>query len=605
VQSLAGLENIRPQLVPESLATYLADAALLDLICRQAPRVVCFTVYTWNIDRSLFFARQLKKSCGTQVIFGGPEITPDNPRLESCPADWLVHGPGEEAIRALLGSDGSFFSPWVSGSGAESFTSAPSVYLEVDLEPRIENIVLMETQRGCPYRCRYCYYGKSLDKVIFKDIGLVTGAVSWALDHRIKEFYLLDPSLDVRPDLRRLLTEIARLNKNGDLELISEIRADAVDQETARLMAEAGFRWVEIGLQSTNPRALKAMGRKTDLKKFLSGIENLRKAGIATGVDLILGLPEDDPEGFLESVDFVAANGLADDVQVFPLSVLPGTDFRKNSRQLGLVYEPDPPYTVSRTGGFSGQDLLTALDRAESRLDVAFYPLPELDLSWRDRPLDDPAMARDRQIVLAGRSYICKLALARHDSPAALQDASRRLTHPYQVLVPAGFDHGHLLKALAVLTAANPFTPLEIVFFEPVRLPPADDLLEACRLFRPHFLDNDLRFLYDEPGNRAVLFTLVTGARQHVFYGPMRRQVFWWKKTGLPEAGDFKNLEHLDGILIDNRIDGDTAAGWQDGWAARAADLVEISFADHGLQRRWIELTSGEDYWLDLFAGPG
>ncbi len=604
VQALAGIDSLRPELVPESLSTYLADAALLDLICRQRPQVICFTVYTWNIDRSLFFARQLKNSYRPQVIFGGPEITPDNPRLKASPADWMVHGPGEEAIRSLLSGEGSFSPAWVKGSGENNFNRTPCAYLEIELEPWIEDIVLVETQRGCPYRCRYCYYGKSFDKVIFKDIDLVGAAVSWALEHKVKELYLLDPSLDVRPDLKTLLTEIARLNKNGDLKLISEIRADAVDRETARLMAAAGFHWVEIGLQTTNPRALKAMGRKTDLNKFLSGIDNLRKYGIATGIDLIVGLPEDDLNGFQHSVEFVAAHGLADDIQVFPLSVLPGTAFRKNSRQLGLVYDPDPPYIIRQTPGFSGDDLLVALDQAESRLEVAFYPLPDLDLSWRSQPLNDPAMAPDREISLAGHNYIYKLSLTRHAIGAGLRAAARRLTHPYQVLVAAGVDDRQLGQALKVLTGANPFTPLEIVFFEPDRLPPVNDLLKACRLFRPHFLDNDLRYLYDAPGNRAVLFSLVTTGRQHVFNGPMQRQIYWWKKAALPEAGDFKSLEHLDGILIDNHLDGETIANWQDKWAGRAADLPEISFAGHNFQRRWLELTAGDDYWLELLKGP-
>ena len=603
LQALSGLENIRPILVPESMATYLADAALVDLICRQRPEVVCFTVYTWNVDRSIFFAAQLKQRYGPQIIFGGPEITPDNPRLKACPADVLVYGAGEEVIRELLVSGRSFSTPWINGSGSKSFANTPSVYLEIELEPWIENIVLVETQRGCPYRCRYCYYGKSHQTVVFKQIGLVTQAVAWALEHKVKELYLLDPSLDVRPDLKQLLTAIARLNKNGELQLISEIRADAVSAETARLMSEAGFHWVETGLQSTNPRALEAMGRKTDLKKFLAGIESLKKYGITPGVDLILGLPGDDPEGFRQSVEFVAANDLAEDVQVFPLSVLPGTVFRRQSERLGLIYDPNPPYSIQQTPDFSEDDLLLALDQAESRLDVAFYPLPELDLSWYDRPLSDPSQARDRVIILGGHRYISKLALARHTSLAELEAAAGRLTHPYQLLVPAGFDYQHLKQALAVLTEHNPFTPFEIVFFEPERLPPANSLLEASRLFRPHFLDNDLRFLYDKPGNRAMLFSLVTTCREHVFYGPMQRQIFWWRKENLPADKDFKDLEHLDGILIDNHPARDAARAWQDRWAPCASDLTQISFADFSLQLRWLELTSADDYWLGIFEG--
>lgn len=53
-----------------------------------------------------------------------------------------------------------------------------------------------------------------------------------------------------------------------------------------------------------------------------------------------------------------------DDVQVFPLSVLPGTDFRLNSNKLGLRFEEAPPYTLIENPTFSAEDLLLAFDHA-------------------------------------------------------------------------------------------------------------------------------------------------------------------------------------------------------------------------------------------------
>jgi len=47
---------------------------------------------------------------------------------------------------------------------------------------------------------------------------------------------------------------MARMNAGGRTRMFSEIRAEAVDDELADLLAAAGFTWFEIGLQSTNPR---------------------------------------------------------------------------------------------------------------------------------------------------------------------------------------------------------------------------------------------------------------------------------------------------------------------------------------------------------------
>ena len=91
-------------------------------------------------------------------------------------------------------------------------------------------------------------------------------------DHEVRELYLLDPSLNVRPGLKNLL----------------------------------------------------------------------EKRGIVPAIDLIVGLPGDDLQGFSRSAGFVVENELQDDVQVFPLSVLPGTDFRLRSNELGLRFEKSP-----------------------------------------------------------------------------------------------------------------------------------------------------------------------------------------------------------------------------------------------------------------------
>ena len=88
----------------------------------------------------------------------------------------------------------------------------------------------------------------------------------------------------------------------------------------------------------------------------------------------------------MRSVDFVADHGLQDDVQIFPLAVLPGTDFRKRSRELGLRFDPHPPYTVIENRGFSHEDFLRAYDYAETRLDLVFFLLPVgFFLGWGGR----------------------------------------------------------------------------------------------------------------------------------------------------------------------------------------------------------------------------
>jgi len=590
-QAAKGLADI--DLAPESVVSYLGDAALIDHIVDRRPAAVGFTVFNWNVHRCLYFAAQLKHAYGPLIFFGGPEVTADNDLVKRPVVDVCIYGEGEAAFCQLVQGH-----PCGSGTGppaGDLFTARPSPYLHGWLEPQIENIVLLETQRGCPHRCGYCYYNKSRKGLAVADRALVREAVRWAWDQGVKEIYLLDPCLNTRPDLNDLLADIAAINHDRRLSLISEIRAESIGADLADRFAAAGFTWFEIGLQTTTAAALRLMRRPTDLKAFLNGTALLRQRGIATGIDLIVGLPGDTLTGFDRTLDFVAGNRLGDDVQVFPLSILPGTDFRRKRAALGLIHEPAPPYHILSTPAFSQEEILLAVDHAETRFDVALYVMPDLDLAYKKPAGSDP----DHWVRRGKGVYLARLVMDRPRPASQIQALARRLTQPYQVMVWPGA--GDIQKIIGTVTQANPFTPLEIVFFNPPSLPDTAGLLAAAHLHRPHYLDGAQRLLYPQPGNRAILFTVVSECAMLRVAGPMQRQVLWWRRNGLPTARDLDRTDAIDGILIDTGHDQGKLAHWQDRHAARAGDLVAIGFADPLLQQRWLQLTMNDEYDFTAF----
>ncbi|MFZ1987247.1 MAG: radical SAM protein, partial [Desulfatitalea sp.] len=476
-------------------------------------------------------------------------------------------------------------------------------YLSAPLIPQIENTMLLETMRGCPYVCAYCFYSKSRRRPEFKADHWVLDGVEWALARNVKEVYFLDPSLNSRPGLKPLLKQIALLNKEHRLSLISEIRADAVDDELADLLATAGFTWFEIGLQSTNPKALAQMRRFADLDRFLKGVQALKQRQITTAVDLIVGLPGDDWHGFQETIQFVVDHGLHDDIQVFPLSVLPGTEFRRCARSLGLVYEKDPPYTVIKTPTFSQTNILRSFDHAESRLDVSLYPMPDLDLAWRTGNETDIATAADMPVAVDNHRLFSKVCLRQGRTPVDLAATARRVTQPYQLLIPpATTDLEYVARALSIFTESNPHTPLEMVFFDPVQMPDVRRLLQAARIARPPYLDGDLRLLFAEAGNRTVLFTVASSKITAKFSGPMQRHVQWWQRPDLPTVVMLRGIEAqgFDGLLIDAPTSPDRLRQWQDEMAPLADDLVLISFARPALYKRWLQKTAPDDYCFQI-----
>lgn len=106
-------------------------------------------------------------------------------------------------------------------------------------------------------------------------------------------------------------------------------RADAIEKDTATYLAELSERTVltvELGLQSSNDDTARRINRGHTFEQFLEGYHRIRDAGgkIRIGIHVILGLPEEDDEMMLKTVQDVAALR-PDEVKVHLLHVIDGT----------------------------------------------------------------------------------------------------------------------------------------------------------------------------------------------------------------------------------------------------------------------------------------
>jgi len=591
-QAASLMPEINIELLPESKSSYLGDSALIDLINRKKPDLVGFTVFAWNVERSLYFAERIKALFDPIIVFGGPEITQDNLLVKSPYVDHFIYGEGESRFISLIRS---LINDKTSPCCSKNFTNSASPYLRNLLEPDIENLMLLESQRGCPYKCAFCYYNKSRTSLVFKDIDQVLEGIRWAIDNNIEELYMLDPSLNVRPDLKKLLSAIGEINNNGQLSINSEIRAEWIDSELSDLFAVAGFTWFEIGLQSTNKKALQIMNRPTDLSRFLNGVNLLKERGIQPRIDLISGLPGDDLQGFSGSLGFVAENDLYDDIQVFPLSILPGTNFRLHSKDLKIKYEVNPPYTVIETDTFSKEDMLLSFDYAESLFNVNLFPFPHLDISWKK----DGKPLNKHKISIGDEKYINRIIINSILTDSEINLLADNLSLPYQIFVKSNVtDHTYICNILNILTIKNPFSPFELIFIQPDKTPDYELLLSFCKLKRPHFLDIDMRYLFPHEGNRAVLFTIISETNHYYFTGEMKRQVYLWKSKGMPTLNNFEDLSDFDGILIDNNMPAEMVNKWQNQYCVKANEIIPVSFAELAHQQRWLRLTSEDEFYF-------
>jgi radical SAM superfamily enzyme YgiQ (UPF0313 family) len=429
---------------PASDANTLGDRALVEALVARAPWLVGFTCYVWNIERTLWIAHELKRCLpGVRIVLGGPEITADNAWVLQTPDyDFAVIGEGEQTFaNLLLGLLDDDTPPaalpglYVPAPGPQRYDPAVvpafrtplpdlnalgSPYLAGILDAADEQMLLLETTRGCVFKCKFCYYPKSYDRQYYLSYDAVLAGLRHAAERGAREVFLLDPTLNQRKDFAEFLRVLARGNPGRHFTYFGELRGEGVTAETARLLREANFTEVEVGLQSIDATAQTLMDRKNNLRAFERGVRAMLAEGMRVKVDLIVGLPGDTVASVRQGLHYLHDNGLYSDVQVFNLSILPGTAFRQEAAALGLKHQPRPAYYLLQTPTLRREDLFGLLQEAQELFGVDFdaAPSPVLDFGgptrservWRldldriDRAPPPPAAQRAQAFTLWARS---------------------------------------------------------------------------------------------------------------------------------------------------------------------------------------------------------
>jgi radical SAM superfamily enzyme YgiQ (UPF0313 family) len=524
-------DSYRIEVFPARQANRHGDRALVAAILSHDPWLVGFTCYLWNIERTVWIARELKRRRpGIRIVLGGPEVTADNAWvLETPDYDFAVIGEGEQTFAQLLlalrGDDipsavipglyvpsarpGHRYNP----SRLPAFRTPladlkdlGSPYLAGILDAGEENMLLLETSRGCRFKCKFCYYWKSYDDTYYLAEQTIRANLRHAADRGVEEVFLLDPTLNQRKDFAGLLRLLAECNPGHRFTYFGELRGEGITEETAHLLRAANFREVEVGLQSIDPDAMTLMDRRNNLRAFERGVRAMLAKGIKVKVDLIVGLPGDTVESIRRGLHYLHDNGLCSDVQVFNLAVLPGTAFRQEATALGLKYQPRPPYYVLQTPNLDRTALFGLMQEAQDLFEVEFdsQPEPVLDFAEGDRD----------------RCWRIDLDQEQCPIPPPAEQRAQAFT---LWLRSAQFGHHESKVATLVrgLLEESPFTTLQIILepkegTTPEAMPPQllARLMAACQA-NPTYLD---KFYALQPGRingaKRLIVLLPTAIRE-------------------------------------------------------------------------------------------
>ncbi len=590
-----GLEQrLTIEVVSPAITDSYGDTRLAELIAQDEPEFLGLSLYLWNSERSLHLAREVKRrSPRTTVLIGGPEVGADNPFILGQQGfDVAVSGEAEDTFCALMDRliDGrdvagmpnvavrtpAGLSPFGPPANANfALTQYPSPYLEGLVRVDPDRSTYVETVRGCRSHCTFCFYPRSSSVLRVLDVDRSAQLVSTLRAKGAREVVFLDPTFNHRPDFELLLEALARANPDRALSFFAEVRAEGLTPAHAAQMARAGFTKLEIGLQSVNRQTLKRVKRGGSPEKVAAAAKMLHDVGIELLVDLIVGLPGDTADDVMRGVDFLNEHQLADEAQVFALSLLPGTAMRTDALKDGVVFDPAPPYRVLRTSTMDFDTLRSTLARAEERLDRRLDELPRPHLVEHSARLEMPDVFRvDLDASLAAAPGAQHVALwfdavdlfARKDAVARAIDA-RLAIDPYATLD-------------VVLVARQQF-PIDVI----------DGVRARLAAGTPSYLSRTLA-LRGEDLQRRITVVIPTDSRVTTGWIDAVRDVVpvFRDQTLRQAAADASSLgEQLPNArIVGEAVD---AASWTR--LAQDADPAAVAFADRQLEIRWLHRQLG------------
>ena len=370
--------------------------------------IVGFSTYVWNFRLSLEIARRLKKQKPEiLIVFGGPQV-PDEAEvfLSQFPfIDIVCHGEGEQVFCSIVESypskdwgdipsisyfdDNGAFINHPQAPRIKDLDIIPSPYLNGLFEalmlenPQNEWLSLWETNRGCPFSCTFCDWGSATASKVYRfELERLLAEIDWFADKKVEFVFCCDANFGILSRDTQIAQYAADIkSRTGYPQALSvQNTKNATDRayETQRILNTSGLsKGVDLALQSIDKNTLESVKRANiSIETYEILQQRFTSDGVATFTDIILGLPGETYESYVEGVSKLIENGQHNRIQFNNLSILPNAEMGdpKYQQKHGMVTVPSEIINIHGL-------------RTTSEDDVA--EVQELVIATQDMPKED------------------------------------------------------------------------------------------------------------------------------------------------------------------------------------------------------------------------
>lgn len=327
--------------------------------------VVAFSTYVWNRNYNFKLAQRVKElNPNVFVLFGGPEPPITNPNIFSdimpfC--DVIIKGEGEyiftsliekwlnkenwSDIRGLLINQNGKCKDTGAGERINDLDSVPSPYLsgvfDSILPMEKEWNAVIETNRGCPYKCTFCDWGSlTYSKVKKFNLTRVFHEIEWMSENKIGYMDVADANFGIFIERDNMIVDklIEVQTKNGYPYRTgwswAKNQQSEVVQIAKKLIKSGHFNnGLTISLQSMDENTLNTIKRNNmGINKINEIFAECRKDGVPLNVELILGLPGETLQSWENTMYGVFEVGQHDSVEVWQAQILENAEMNLSQR---------------------------------------------------------------------------------------------------------------------------------------------------------------------------------------------------------------------------------------------------------------------------------
>ena len=215
----------------------------------------------------------------------------------------------------------------------------PSPYLDGTLDPFLaEGLVpIIQTMRGCPYRCEFCVSGTTLwNKPRGFPLARVRAEIEYALERSSsKDLVLTDENWGILGErdvevARHLIKRSEAVGSPKRLYFYTAKIVNDASRSIAKLVAPITWNsWIgelTMSFQTLNPESRDSIKRTNiSIDKVEANVAWAKENGIKTSSEMIYGFPHETPATFIDGVEVLMRKGIRN-VAIYPLQLFTGIE---------------------------------------------------------------------------------------------------------------------------------------------------------------------------------------------------------------------------------------------------------------------------------------